>query len=100
MLYSSVVRKHPSPPQKFFPAPRPGDILIRNNSHPLAKNPRTNHSFSIGSELFPIGPHLAENKRPTHFRKPIVFNQLRTLSHSFPVSYSFSICSQNQRGVY
>jgi hypothetical protein len=56
--------------------------------------------FSGRSALFQEVSYLVENKWVARTVKSLSFNQLRTLSHSFPASPSLSICSPNQRGVY
>src|ERR1700691_1598272 len=56
------------------------------------------HLFSSISAHIKKSGYLIENTKENQFSKSLVFNQLRTLFHSFPASPVFSICSPKQRG--
>jgi hypothetical protein len=58
----------------------------------------TTPSFSIPSALFSKHPHLIEKKEKSPFSKSNIFNQFRTLSHSFPGSPLLSVCSPKHTG--
>jgi hypothetical protein len=57
-------------------------------------------TFSASSASVQKSAHLIENIRQAPICNRFIFNQFRTLFHSFPGSPLFAICSPKQRGVY
>ena len=57
------------------------------------KNALANHLFSIITTLIQKSAYLIENTRKTPICNSLIFNRLRTLSHSSPGSPVLSTCS-------
>src|SRR5580704_5049848 len=64
----------------------------------LEKTARATLLFSSCCALFPKTAQLVENTSYNLFSNPFNFNHLRTLSHSFPGTPLFPICSPKHTG--